>query len=509
VSDIIATERRRRSRALSRVVLSALIPASLLLSLAAWALASPVGASPDDDYHMASIWCGQGLRHGLCEAGDAPNERRIPAVLLDTSSCFAFHPKQSASCPLPSSHVLVNTSRGNFDGSYPPIYYAAMSVFAGPDVDSSIIRMRLANAVLFVAMIVALFLLLPRALRPSLLWPVLIAMVPLGLFLVASVNPSSWAILSATGLWLALIGFATAERRSRQVVFGVLSVVLTVMGAGARSDAALFAALAVVIAGIMTFERSRRWLLRAILPVALIALGAVFFLTSGQSGVVAPDAHPSADSTSAIAFTLATLLQLPSLWVGVLGTWGLGWLDTAMPALVWVPTIFAFSAVLFAGLRRMPPRKAIAAAVAFAAVIAIPLYVLVKDRVPVGAGVQPRYVLPLIIILTGIVVWGAVRRGTSLTRLQYVVVAVLLSVAQMVALQVNIRRYVTGIDVYSPDLDAKAEWWWNLPFGPNWVWVIGSIAFALAVSGMLLAISRSDRVHPFAAAPAMILDRTS
>jgi hypothetical protein len=39
--------------------------------------------------------------------------------------------------------------------------------------------------------------------------------------------------------------------------------------------------------------------------------------------------------------------------------------------------------------------------------------------------------------------------------------------------------------------------------------VIGSIAFALAVSGMLLAISRSDRVHPFAAAPAMILDRTS
>ena len=30
---------------------------SLLLGLAAWALASPVGSSPDEDFHIANIYC--------------------------------------------------------------------------------------------------------------------------------------------------------------------------------------------------------------------------------------------------------------------------------------------------------------------------------------------------------------------------------------------------------------------------------------------------------------------
>jgi len=490
----LAAETARRRRL--RILLSALIPLSLLVSLFAWAFASPVGSSPDDDYHMASIWCGQGLRTGLCEPGDAADQRRIPEALLDASSCFAFQPEQSASCPLPKSTVLVNTVRGNFDDSYPPIYYATMSVFAGPDIPTSILAMRMFNALLFVTMLVALFILLPHAVRPSLVWPVLITSIPLGLFLIPSVNPSSWAILSASGLWLALIGYLTADRVPRRIAFGVISLLLTVMGAGARSDAALYAVLAVVLAGVMTYERSRRWMLLMIGPVALVIVSAIFFATSGQSGVVAPSIDPASHDSGPVSFALATLLQLPELWTGALGTSGLGWLDTAMPALVWVPTIFAFSAVVFLSLRRIPVRKVIGVLLMFVALVAIPLYVLVKDRVPVGAGVQPRYILPLMIMLVGIAVWGVgpFRFG----RVQVILLACLLTIAQMVALQVNIRRYVTGIDVHDPNLDAHHQWWWSIPFGPNWVWIVGSIAFAATVSGLLMATARSEREHPFA-----------
>ena len=48
----------------------------------------------------------------------------------------------------------------------------------------------------------------------------------------------------------------------------------------------------------------------------------------------------------------------------------------------------------------------------------------------------------------------------------------------LVALEANIRRYVTGIDAPGLNLDAGREWWWNLPFGPNLVWMVGSVAFA-------------------------------
>ena len=37
-----------------------LVPLLAILALACWALASPVGSSPDDNFHLASIWCAGG-----------------------------------------------------------------------------------------------------------------------------------------------------------------------------------------------------------------------------------------------------------------------------------------------------------------------------------------------------------------------------------------------------------------------------------------------------------------
>ena len=70
------------TRRVRRGLLASIVPLSLFVSLVAWGFASPVGASPDDEYHMASIWCGAGIRDGLCEEGDSPNERRVPASLV-------------------------------------------------------------------------------------------------------------------------------------------------------------------------------------------------------------------------------------------------------------------------------------------------------------------------------------------------------------------------------------------------------------------------------------------
>ena len=38
-----------------------------LLAGGAWALASPLGASPDDDFHQASIWCPSPLNTSGCQ----------------------------------------------------------------------------------------------------------------------------------------------------------------------------------------------------------------------------------------------------------------------------------------------------------------------------------------------------------------------------------------------------------------------------------------------------------
>ncbi|MDR7185328.1 hypothetical protein J2X85_002362 [Microbacterium trichothecenolyticum] len=458
-------------------------PLALLIALCSWALASPPGSSPDDDYHMASIWCAQGVVDSRCEEGTSATERRIPQDVVSASACYAFHPDLTATCDL-DDRRLIATERGNWNGeAYPPLFYSAMSVFVGPDVSASIAAMRIANSVLFVGVLTTLAVLLPGKVRRAALWGSAITIVPLGMFLIPSVNPSSWAILSATGVWAATWGFFE-QRGVRKILLGVLVVALTLLGGGARSDAAVYAAAALVAGSVLAFRRDRRFALNAILPLALLVVCAGLFLSAGQSAIVSGETSVTSPyATSTLIFL--NVKALPGLWAGAFGTWGLGWLDTVLPEIVWVTALGVFVALGFHGLRAGGWRKRTALAGIAFCLIAIPMYILVHDGVVVGSGVQPRYIYPLLVILGGIAVVGFASDRLDLTRLQLLVVGLGLTVANSVALHVVLRRAVTGVDVPNFNLDGEIDWWWQLPFGPMAVWVVGSLMMALALGSAL------------------------
>ncbi|TFC19201.1 DUF2142 domain-containing protein [Cryobacterium algoritolerans] len=480
----------------AKLIATAFVPIMLFVALVSWALASPIGASPDEDYHLASIWCGGGIKEGLCEAGKSAESRRVPAILLDSSRCFAFKPEQSASCPQQPSNVLVNTVRGNFDGGYPPLFYATMSVFASDNVSASIVMMRVFNAFLFVSVTTALFLLLPRSRRGPLLWGAAVTLVPLGMFLIPSVNPSSWSVISAVTLWISLVAFFREGDGQRKTAFGVIAFLMTLVGAGSRGDSAVYSVLAMVVALVLTFTRSRRYAVHALLPVALAAICVFFFFIAGQSSVVNPDAFSGASEGSLSTLIQTNLAMLPQLWAGALGYAGLGWLDTGLPGIVWVSVLVVFAAFLFWGLQKLEPRKAVALSIVFTSVVVVPMYILVHDKVLVGAGVQPRYIYPLIIMLAGIALIQLQRDDLLLSRAQLGISAVMLTIANADALHVNIRRYVTGTDVVGANLSTAVEWWWNIPVSPTWVWLLGSAAFGAALLGAVAysTSQRNDRV---------------
>ncbi len=475
-----------RSRRVKQVILRAFVPASLFVALLGWAFASPIGASPDEDYHLVSAWCGGGLRSGLCEAGDHADERRVPETLIG-AACYNYRPEASAECVDDLSPRMTNTDRGNFVAGYPPVFYGTMSLFAGPDVGKSVLMMRAFNALLFVAVVSTLFFLLPPGRRGPLLWGGLVTIVPLGMFLIPSINPSSWAVISAMTLWVALLGFWTETSRRKKIAFGVLAGLMTIIAAGARADAATYSVLAVAVVAILTFERSPRFFRAAILPVALVLVAGLFFLAAGQSAVLNPGTGPSEGSSDGLlARTFSNLILLPHLWSGALGTWGLGWLDTALPASVWVVMIAAFAAVIFWGLQKLDRRKGLALVLVSASLVLVPLYILVKDHLYVGAGVQPRYIYPLMIMLTGIASLRFARDDMNLSRFQLMLIATLVVVANTAALHTNIRRYVTGTDLPGVNLNASVEWWWAMPLSPMGLWAIGSLAFAGAVGGIVV-----------------------
>lgn len=475
-----------------------LAPVLALVALFCWSISSPVGSSPDDDYHLASIWCGLGDRPGLCnEVASKPTERAVPAEAAKSPKCYRFHTDKSASCQagyVKKSADLVATDRGNFDaGAYPPVYYWFMSLFAGASVTISAIVMRLVNSVLFVGLVSILYVLLPATRRQSLVWSWAITSVPLGAFLIASNNPSAWAIISGGTLWIALVGYFEAGGW-RKVAFGAVSAAALVIGAGSRSDAAAYSVIAIVLAAILTVRRSRQYVLSLILPGAL-AIGAFCFYLSGrQSGVASGGFSAPANTLSKGALIWQNFMELPQLWSGSFGTSQLGWLDTPMPAMVWVLGIACFGGVVLVGLGALSTRKLIAGIGIAAALWAIPMWILLQSNTTVGNQLQARYLLPLLVFAAGIALYQSGARAIRFSTPQTVLVIAAVSVANAIALHVNLRRYTSGLNVVGINLDVQGGWWWNIPFSPMAIWIIGSLAFSAAVA-IVLWRTRSSGVE--------------
>lgn len=487
-----------------------LAPVFAFMALAAWTFASPIGAGPDDDYHLVSTWCAGG-GSVECQPGSADNNRSVDAAFRDVV-CFARDRTASAQCQVEGwdAEGRYETDRGNFAGEYPPVYYAAMHVFAGSDIQTSALVMRLVNAALFVAIATALFALLPLARRNTLLWGWLVAMIPLGIFLIPSNNPSGWAITGVGTAYLALLGWFETEGRQRWLL-GALYLIGVVMAAGARGDAGVYIVGASVTASIIAAARTRESLLRAILPLVGIIIAVFFFANAGQSGVGAigftevPAANTGTVSgelepgspLSGVALAAFNLLELPYLWTGVWGTWALGWFDTGLPAIVPWSAVAAFIVVAFAGLGRLNWRKAISVAGVLIVLTVLPVYVLTVGGMEVGEILQPRYLLPLILLLSLLLATMPPGREMRFTRIQTFTVLGALALAHLVALQVNIRRYVTGADQQGPNLDAGTDWWWpGFPVGPLWIWVVGVLAFAGLLAALWGQLRRPAELSP-------------
>lgn len=483
-----------------------LAPLMAFIALCGWALASPVGASPDDDHHLVSIWCASGDTEN-CLPGTDSTTRVVPPALLN-ASCYALDPAASGACELPAirTHAYPTqlTDRGNFQGAYPPVYYAVMGSFASPNIESSALVMRVVNAALFVLMVSLTYWLIPSVRRPALVWGWLVTSVPLGVFLIASNNPSGWAIAGVGTAWATLLGYFETTGRPR-IGLGALFLVSVLMAAGSRADSALYVIVAIGAVLVLTFTPTRAFLLKAVLPAAGVLVAAAFLLTSSQIGAgvngfgdpgsvtTATTTVATQAPTSASALLGFNLLSLPHLWAGVFGSWGLGWLDTAMPPIVMWSSAGAFIAVCFTGMARIGWRKGMIAAGIGVLLIVIPLYVLAKGADPVGANVQPRYLLPLIVLLASVLMLDSRGSKVRFGRAQVILVAAALSASNLVALHTTMRRFITGTDEQGLNLNASPEWWWQTSVSPLAVWAVGSVAFA--ITAIILAREVSHGAH--------------
>lgn len=483
-------------------------------ALGSWALSSAVGSSPDADYHLTSAWC-ESFTGNSCEVNAEGNGVLVPEALVEGIACVAQRPQQSAGCqPLMDGTDPRDIYYGQNNvirNLYPSGYYAVMNLFVGQNIEQSVLGMRMFNAGLFVVVALVVWLALPARLRTIYLWMFALTMVPLGSFIVASANPSGWAVIAVGSAWIVFLGFLESEG-ARSYLLAALYLGLVVLGANARIDSLLYLALTSALAIGLSQTSAKRIVSKIWVPaVAGLFIAAWLIIVRGNFGTLFtgfgsrkdlyPDPLPwtnlygqTEDEGFDWSLLWANTWDIPGLWAGVFGGWpwgALGWLDTIMPQVVPISVLTVVLLVAYLAMRDGNWRKRATVVLMVLLMWAIPLYLLQLGGFRAGEQFQPRYLLPLVIVVIGFLL--LTRDGQPLLKDRFgrTAAVVALSLANAIALHTNFRRYITGMNYQDLNLNTPREWWWfSLPdwVSPNLVWVLGSLAFAAVIWVILYRI---------------------
>ena len=483
-------------------LMAALIGLFFALTAAVWGLISPVGSAADEGFHLTSIWCAW-AEHETCRILDSEDGQTafvVPALLTSTKPCFVTEQggggEVSAACVEDISDELV-VSSGN-QGSYPPVYYSAARVFVGPNTESSVLAIRVFNAVLAGALLAFALAIVRRPIRIALALTWVVGLVPLGLFFIGSVNPSSWAIVGVGTYWAFLLNWLSSPNlKSLTAWLSLAGAAFSgVMAAGARSDAGFYVAvstLAVAILATPTFRRKPRRLIILAVPLLVGLISLTFRFGDLQGLVSAPLSSASQSSVVAIEDGLVGQFirytaETPAAFSGAFGAnqpdfnqayafyWGVGWFDVYQPTIVLVTVLTALGGVTFWGLTSYSRRKIAALALVSMVIIATPILILLPSGFTTGI-FTARYALPLLLVGIAVVAYRPGITGKAMSRGQAAVIFVAVGIAQSAALLATLRRYTNGQEETWLSVGFQPEWWWAGAPHPTFAWLFGSVAF--------------------------------
>jgi len=376
--------------------------------------------------------------------------------------------------------------------------------------------MRVFNVLLASLLLFFTALCVPSNLRHALLLGWAVGLIPVGIFFIASTNPSSWLISGLGVYWALLLGLVQNQPASPSVK--VLRVLLLLVAIAmillARRDGGLYLMVITLTAFIMSASvRTRLSKLRIGIPLALALIGAVAMFRIWGSTFFASARFPGAQTaTDQPNPFVKTLIETPSYFVALFGgqeprfvirgsgvsqgvegytptgfTYGLGWTDFSLPSAVGITAFSAFLVAVTVGFNWSSKRKAIA----FSTLLAfIPLQALaVRSAYEFRdvALLQPRYMVPVLIPLAGIALLSYGKTPRIFNWFQASVIVSCVSVAGSLAWLATAGRYAIGPDGAFTNFGQSPDWWWST--GPSRL-VLFLLVSVLTLSWVFLALQR-------------------
>lgn len=477
------------------VAVSVIALLGIVLGSVVWAISSPVGGSPDDDYHLGSIWCPVPVDESGCDYVESNGEIvdvMVPQTVAESPRCTAFKSDQDASCTDSlSDDRMVESNR--FDaGNYPGGYYRFHNLLVGSDVDRSVLSMRIVNILLAYLLLGLVVILSPPELKLPVVVSAMTAWTPMGVYFIASNNPSSWTI-SGGLIYAAGLVAAMKATEWRQWALAALGAAGAVMAALSRADGAFYIFVISLAVWLLIPATRSRLIPLSVSVMASVAGLAVFFDSNQVSGLTADGGWPLSDMPLR-SILVSNLLSLPenigSLW-GL--TWGPGWFDVPLKGWSTLTMIFTAGGVVYAGARFLGVRKLLGGLVMAGALLGVPVVSMTLRHVQPVYYYQGRYTLPLLAVFFLVWLMGSDERQRPFCgRGQLVLLAAAAAVSNSLALHSLIVRYAVGTDA-GVILRVGAPEWWPWDVSPTWMWILGS---GLMLVGTVSALYGSRRETP-------------
>lgn len=474
-----------------------------------WAFASPVGSSADEAFHLTSTWCAWGDSE-TCTHTPTVGVVKVPDRIAN-ASCMAQLGNESAACVYSLTNEKAQSVTVNV-GDYPPVFYMTMRAFVGPDISKSVLLMRFVNVALAAGLIAFALAVARPVARRALTLALMVCMIPTGIFFIASVNPSAWAITGGMLFWAFLYTLLKEPsfRAPRARAAAVGAAVCAVIALAARGDSAIVLSASALAAVILAWPRVRgrvRLLWLSLLAIPVVAVAVAFNVGKYASlNLVFPPGNPDMDQPNSV---VKMLVELPTFLSGILGgqvsywaqrtapydseipgfswagySYGVGSLDVQNPELSSLLVLACVGGVIFLGFRSHGRRKVVALALLTATLIGELVFMRGLVAFQPIQSLQPRYYFALVVVIVGIAAMTFPGRVGTVNRGQAALLVVALAIAGTAALMATNARYTYGQAHSWTGFADPPGWWWSWGPSPAVTMIVGSLAGLVWLASM-------------------------
>ncbi len=466
----------------------ALAAGALLLTLLSWAFASPLGSTSDEWFHLGSIWCANGVDGSDCldfnEPAPDSNGYYTGVAAIEDGSCFLDNAAENVRCETAAAVPYPS----NFD-LYPSSFYKIMNFFVTSHPTLSVLAMRLVNGLIAVALFVGVLMLSNYRERMAWLTGYIFTLLPMTIYLTASIHPSGWAITGTGTSWLFLHAAISTHREQKKkrnwsIALWLISSLIVF---ASRYDAfmfVLFSNFIVIVVAFKIIERFRSIYLAAAAVLGLVAL----YLTSRINKLVSwifdfPLEQPQGWNKTSTWFT-HYLIETPWVIIQSLGIEDLGHRigynqSVRLPGVVWIFGIALLSSVLLISTIRCSVEQVVFLIVSYLLLAFVVLSFngrLDRDLFKLSG----RYVLPIFSFIVGYSIYLSKSpfQLIEIRRLRTILIS-MLSVIHALSLYAVTETNVDGqsLALLPIHLDSNGWWWTGFPIGPNFLVIIGTVSF--------------------------------